>query len=168
MTSFPLAPMSALIRGLTWMLLLLPGVFAWLSSRAPGPVSALLAGVAVLLVGLYAAVWLVFRPSRFEVTRSALRIVWPVRSRDIPRASIRRVRLMDSRSFRQEVGMAFRVGVGGLWGGFGWLWTPRGLYELWVSRQDGLVLVEREGGRPLLLTPADPERFARMFDGAGG
>jgi hypothetical protein len=30
-----------------------------------------------------------------------------------------------------------RIGVGGLWGVFGWLWTRRGLVEVYVSRTDG-------------------------------
>ena len=55
---------------------------------------------------------------------------------------------------------AGRIGVGGLWGGFGWLWTRgRGMVEFYVSRTDGLVIVERRGGRALLFTPQDPEEF---------
>jgi hypothetical protein len=57
-----------------------------------------------------------------------------------------------------------RIGVGGLWGGFGWLWTTRrGLVEFYVSRADGMVLIERRGARPLLITPADPEKLLRAL-----
>lgn len=46
-----------------------------------------------------------------------------------------------------------RIGIGGLWGGFGWLWPGRGLVNFYVSRSDGLVLIERMSARPLLITP---------------
>jgi hypothetical protein len=52
-----------------------------------------------------------------------------------------------------------RVGVGGLWGGFGWLYTSKGLLGLYVSRTDRLVLVRLRTGRPLLVTPEGDERF---------
>jgi hypothetical protein len=68
---------------------------------------------------------------------------------------------MTSREFRDEHGWAMRIGAGGLWGGFGWLWTSRrGLVEFYVSRLDGYVLLERRTGRPLLFTPVEPERVA--------
>jgi hypothetical protein len=54
-----------------------------------------------------------------------------------------------------------RIGAGGLWGGFGWLYTRRGLVDLYVSRTDRFVLVRRRAGRPLLLTP---ERDASFVD----
>ena len=55
------------------------------------------------------------------------------------------------------VGEAF--GRRGLWGGFGWLYTSKGLLGLYVSRTDRVVLVRLRTGRPLLVTPEDDERF---------
>jgi len=52
----------------------------------------------------------------------------------------------------------------GLWGGFGWLWTrKRGVVQIYVSRDDGLVGIERVGGRPWLITPEHPEAFVRAL-----
>jgi hypothetical protein len=42
---------------------------------------------------------------------------------------------------------------------FGWLYTRKGLLDLYVSRTDRLVLVRLRAGRPLLLTPERDEGF---------
>lgn len=61
-----------------------------------------------------------------------------------------------------------RVGVGGLWGGFGWLWTQRqGALEFYISRSTGLVLLERPAGRSLLITPDRPAEFVAIFADTG-
>ena len=54
---------------------------------------------------------------------------------------------------------------GWLWGGFGLLWTRPKTFEMYVSRADGLVIVERDNGRPLLLTPERPGEFVRAVPG---
>jgi hypothetical protein len=57
-----------------------------------------------------------------------------------------------------------RVGAGGIWGGFGWLWTKRqGLVQMYISRTEGFVWIERAGARPWLLTPEQPEEFVRAL-----
>jgi hypothetical protein len=56
-----------------------------------------------------------------------------------------------------------RIGAGGLWGGFGWLYTRKGLLDLYVSRTDRFVLVRLRTGRPLLITPDADERFVAAF-----
>jgi hypothetical protein len=101
----------------------------------------------------------------FEVAADGLRIRFPLRTRAVPAREIAGVRLISGAAFREEFGFAVRIGVGGLWGGFGWLWTAkRGLVELYVSRLDGLVLVERSrGAAPLLLTPTDPEELVEAL-----
>ncbi|MBI3924532.1 MAG: hypothetical protein HY319_03245 [Armatimonadetes bacterium] len=110
---------------------------------------------------LYAAVYLAWRPSRFEISPAELCIRFPIRRRTVPRGSIRTAEPIDSKQFRERFGRAVRVGVGGLWGGFGWLWTSKGWVEFYVSRTDAFVLLEREGMIPLLITPERPEEFAR-------
>ncbi|MFP2927712.1 hypothetical protein ACLESO_21445 [Pyxidicoccus sp. 3LG] len=84
MTSFPLALMSPLILGMTVVILALPALFLFLGWRAGRSVSGVLVGVALFLGVLDAVVWLAWRPGRFEVASSALRLVWTVRSRGIP------------------------------------------------------------------------------------
>jgi Bacterial PH domain len=159
--------MSGLIWALTVPLLALPLLFAVLGAQAPGPAGPALWAIVGLLVLLYLVVWLWARPSRFEVLPEGLVIVWPARRRRIPRADIAGARVLVAGQFRREFGLGARVGVGGLWGGFGWVWTSRrGLLDLYVSRTDGCVLVERRSGRALLITPERPEEFIRTL-GAG-
>jgi hypothetical protein len=156
--------MSGLIWALTVPLLALPLLFAVLGAQAPGPAVPVLWAIVGLLVLLYVVVWLCARPSRFEVHPDGLMIVWPARRRLIRRADIASARVLVPGQFRREFGFGARVGVGGLWGGFGWVWTSRrGLLDLYVSRTDGCVLVERRSGRALLITPERPEEFVRAL-----
>jgi hypothetical protein len=159
---FALAPMSGLVRALTIAVLAIPALFvaAGLATSAP-----ILVTVGVVTALLYVAIWLGGRPTAFEVGEDGLRIRFPWRTRAVPAREIGGVRLISGPAFREEFGFAVRIGVGGLWGGFGWLWTSkRGMVELYVSRQDGFVLVERSrGAAPLLLTPADPEELVEAL-----
>lgn len=156
--------MSALIWALTLPLLALPVVFAVGGLRAVGPGSSLPLVLAGFLVLLYVGVWRYARPRAFEVAGRGLAIVWPARRRLIPRSEIAGARVLVRERCRAELGWGGRIGVGGLWGGFGWAWTSkRGLVDLYVSRTDGLVLVERRAGRPLLLTPERPDDFVRAL-----
>jgi hypothetical protein len=160
--SFRLAPMSGFVRALTAGLFLLPvvfivsGVFKGSPLLAPG----------ILLVVLYLWVWLRFRPSRFVIHPQAIEIVWPLKRRRIARSSIIDLRLLDRTALRALTGRGARVGAGGLWGGFGWLWTERrGIVQMYVSRSDGLVWIERGAERPWLITPEAPEAFLRAAGG---
>jgi Bacterial PH domain len=160
MTSFRLAPMCGLIWGLTLLLLALPVVFLVMAFWGPS----VLEGPALLLAALYVWVWLRFRPNRFVVHPSTLEVIWPLKHREIPRASISGVRLVDRATLRREAGWGLRVGAGGLWGGFGWLWTQRrGIVQMYVSRVDGLVWIERVDDRPWLITPEQPDAFVRAL-----
>lgn len=121
MSAFRIAGMCSTIRALTLCLLLLP---AALLLGALVVHSALLAP-ALLLVGIYAWVWFGFRPTRFVVRPDALEVVWPLRRRLLSRATISQVKIVTAKELKAEVGWGVRVGAGGLWGGFGWLWTQR-------------------------------------------
>jgi len=104
-------------------------------------------------------VWLLWRPSVFEVDATGLRIRWPLRLRAIPARDIAEAVVLSRDAFRREFGWGMRIGAGGLWGGFGWLYTRKGLVGLYMSRTDRVVLVRLRTGRPLLLTPDGDERF---------
>jgi len=158
-TRFPLAPMSADIRALTWIVLALPLALALGATLGRGPARGVLLGVMVFVLLLYASVWLWWRPTEFEVDGTGLRILWPVRSRVVPAREIADAMVLTREAFRREFGWALRIGAGGLWGGFGWLYTSKGLIGLYVSRTDRLVLVRLRTGRPLLVTPEGDERF---------
>jgi hypothetical protein len=163
--AFPLAPMSPLILTLTLGLFLLP--LAFLASAAFVRSSLSIPGL--LLVAVYAWVWLRFRPNRFVVTPDALEVLWPLKRRRIPRRGIAAVRLIDKEELKREIGWGARVGAGGLWGGFGWLWTKRrGIVQMYVSRTDRFVWIERTSDRPWLITPDDPEDFVRALSNRPG
>jgi hypothetical protein len=150
---FAIAPMSRAIRVLTLVVLGIPVLFVALALGLGAPL--LLPGLFVAV--LYLAVWFAARPSAFELGPGELAICFPLWRRRIPRAAIASARLLDGAAARETLGLAVRVGVGGLWGGFGWLWsTRRGWIEMYLSRTDGLVWIERRAGIPLLITPERP------------
>lgn len=159
--AFPLAPMSPLIVVLTAIVLAVPGV---LGVAAVWSGQAALLGVAGAIAGLCVAVWLWARPNRFEVSADGLALVWPLRRRLIPRDRIDTVRLVDRSDLRRELGWGARVGIGGLWGQFGWAWTTRrGWVDTYISRLDGFVWVDLRQGRPLLITPKNPDALERAL-----
>jgi hypothetical protein len=146
--------MSTGIRWLTIVFLLVP---VGLGLAAMMGASRELAVPAAVLAVLIFLTWFAARPTRFEITRDALLVVFPAWTRTIRIGDGLVVRSLDLKQFRDDFGTALRIGVGGLWGGFGWLWTSqRGLIEFYISRTDGFVLVERSQGRPLLITPDNP------------
>lgn len=158
--SFRLARMSPLILTLTLLLLALPPAFlvGALFGRH------LLVAPAVFLIAIYAWVWLRFRPSQLTVHGAGLEVKWPLKRRDIRRESIASVRVVDKQELRREIGWGMRIGAGGLWGGFGWLWTTRrGLVQMYVTRTDRFVWIERADARPWLVTPEQPEEFVRAL-----
>lgn len=115
---------------------------------------------AVLLILIYGWVWTRFRPTAFVVRPDVLEVIWPLKRRPIRRDQISAVRLIDREELRRQVGWGMRVGAGGLWGGFGWLWTSRrGIVQMYVSRLDRFVWIERGNERPWLITPDRPEAF---------
>jgi len=154
--SFGLAPMCTLLRTLTLLLAALPLIFlvaGTMGSRA-------LYLPALLLLLTYAWVWARFRPTAFVVHPDSLEVIWPLKRRRIRRDGSSSVRISDRQRLRQEVGWGMRVGAGGLWGGFGWLWTSqRGIVQLYVSRLDRFVWIERGKERPWLITPERAEAF---------
>ena len=161
---FRLAEMSRSIWILTAALLALP--VGMLGATLLGVADPALLGVAGLLGLLYLGVWLWFRPGHFELSPVALSIVWPMRRRDIALASIESAQIVTSRELRAECGLLLRIGVGGLWGGFGRLWSSKGVHlDFYVSRTAPLVLVRQRRGRHLLITPEQPERFVDALQG---
>jgi hypothetical protein len=153
--------MSRLIRGATIVLFALPLGFVLLPALTNGPVH--MSAVGLFVAAMYAAIWIWWRPGRFDVSPSIVRIVFPGRSREIPTQEVAVCRPLTPGEFRTEFGRAIRIGIGGLWGGFGWLYTTkRGLIDFYVSRTDGFVVLERHHRRSILITPERPERFAEV------
>jgi hypothetical protein len=158
--SFRLAPMSSLIWTVTLVLLAIPAVFVSVAMMG----RQVLAIPAVFVLVIYAWIWLRFRPTRFVIQPDRLEVRWPLKRRDVPRKDIAEVRLIDTGELHSTTGWGVRVGAGGLWGGFGWLWTQRkGIVQMYVSRTDGFVWIERVGDRPWLITPERPEAFVQAL-----
>lgn len=157
---FRLAPMTLDVLVLTILLLLVP-VAILLAMRV---LSLALLVPLVLICILYVWVWLRFRPRAFILDEDGLEVVWPLKHRYIPRDAIRDARLTDRHALRRDLGWGFRVGAGGLWGAFGWLWTRhRGPIQMYVSRSRDLVWIELESERPWLITPERPEELVRLL-----
>ena len=156
MKRFALAPMSPFIRGLTLFMLALPVAFAGTALTG----QSILLAPAIVLVALYAWVWLRFRPTAFVVGPDAIEVHWPLKRRRIARATIKSVQRVDTNALRAMAGPGVRIGVGGLWGAFGWLWTvKRGIVQMYVARTDGYVWIDRGTERAWLITPDDPDGF---------
>jgi hypothetical protein len=153
---FGLAPMCRFILVLTLVVAALPAAFL-----IGGMTGARVLWVpALLLILIYAWVWTRFRPTAFVVHPRAFEVIWPLKRREVSREGITAVRLVGREELRRQVGWGMRVGAGGLWGGFGWLWTSRrGIVQMYFSRLDGFVWIERGGERPWLITPERPEAF---------
>lgn len=157
---FALAPMSSLIRGLTWIFVPMPVFFvvgAFVGGEAVRGVFFFVGGSLTLL---WLAVWTFFRPSGFTVGAEGLTIEFPGRRLHVPSGELATATVLKLAEIRPRYGLAARVGVGGLWGGFGWLWsTERGWVDLYVTRTDRWVVVERKNGKDLLLNPDEAEAF---------
>jgi hypothetical protein len=152
--------MSTGIRLLTLVALLVPVVMLVCAVTVSDMLFIPLAFVSLI----YAWIWLLFRPGFFLIAPDALEVVWPLKRRRIPRAGIRAARLIDTAELKRELGRCVRVGAGGVWGGFGWLWTQhRGIVQMYISRTTGLVWIERGNERPWLITPERPAEFIRKL-----
>jgi hypothetical protein len=158
--TFRLAQMCPVIRAFTLVMLLLPPALAMGAAAGARP----LLIPALFLILIYGWVWTRFRPTRFVVRPDAVKVIWPLRRRELPRDQISAVRLLSPQELKEQTGRGVRVGAGGLWGGFGWLWTARrGVVQMYVSRVDGYVWIERGTERPWLITPERPEAFVRAL-----
>jgi len=158
--TFPLAPMSRDMRTLSLLMLVLPVIF--LAAGALGLAPLLLPGL--LLVVLYLWIWTRFRPTCFVIHPGFIEVVWPLKRREIRRESITDVRIIGCQEMKNEVGFCMRVGAGGLWGGFGWLWTQkRGIVQMYITRTDRFVWIERRNQRPWLISPERPEEFVQAL-----
>src|SRR6476646_5725195 len=103
-TVFRLAPMTKDLAVMTWIALVLPAWLlgaAWLSVGPARPVLMVAVGLTLLI---YVGVWLAGRPTQFEIDEQALRIVWPIRRRVIPRSTVRAARIVTGPEFRSAYG----------------------------------------------------------------
>lgn len=158
--NFKIAPMHGLILVITIIMLALPFVF--LAAAILG--SKFFIVPAIVLLAVYLWIWLRFRPRNFVVQSDSLEVIWPLKLRQISRSNIQQVRTITRTELKNEIGWGLRVGAGGIWGGFGWLWTQkRGIVQMYISRTDAFVWIKCSVGRPWLITPERPEDFVRAL-----
>lgn len=154
--------MAGVYRGLTGLILAVTVllVVAGVAIDVPGLQWAA-AGVALAC----GAVWLFYRPTSFTVTSGTLSITWPARRLSVPLAEITSARIVESPAEAKDLlGPGFRIGVGGLFGTFGLVWSKKmGMLSVYVTRTSDLVLLERRDARPMLLTPVDAEGFVEAL-----
>jgi uncharacterized membrane protein YfcA len=123
-----------------------------------------LGGLALGLLLLYAGVWLWFRPRRFRIDVHGLTLRFPLRSRVIRRDEVLGLERLDRPGAQDRLGWVIRVGVGGLFGVFGLLWSSRvGWLDCYISRTDAFVWIDRGRRRPLLCSVSDPDRFVATW-----
>lgn len=157
MKRYRLAPMKGLLLWVTVVVLPLPLLIGWAgSSSGTG-----LMWVPAIFIGLvYLFVWVYMRPTAFELTPTSLDIVWPVRRQSTPMSAIESVESLSGTEFRKRYGFGYRIGAGGLWGGFGLFKTKTVTFQFYISQMDNYLLIERSNDRPLLITPENPDLFA--------
>jgi cyanate permease len=115
-------------------------------------------------IALTAAIWLYLRPSRYEVDNGGVTIHWHLRRIVVPRADITSVSTIDREVLRRDFGWSARVGVGGVFGTFGLLWTSkRGWMSAYATTTQSWVLIERRDERPILISPERPDDFVRAL-----
>jgi hypothetical protein len=164
-TTFVIAPMDGVMKLSTALILLLLLLLVvglvllgfWLPKLATGWLFGLAVAVAVLSATLVILIRLYSRPKCFTISSEGMRIIWPGRSRKLPRGAFTDMRLITS----TELGsLTRRFGMRGLLGSFGWFTSEyMGNMDAYVTRNDGLVYLRLKNRRPLLLTPSEPKSF---------
>ncbi len=135
--------MAVLTGGLSWWLWVIVAV------------QAIICATVVILAYIYA------RPQCFEITSEGLRIIWPGRTRKLPKGAFTEMRIVT----RTDLGRMTRCfGAGGLFGSFGWFRSEyMGNLDAYITRHDGMVYLRLKNRHPLLLTPEKHEEFLQAI-----
>lgn len=161
---FPLAVMSRGCAICTWVLIGLGVIAAGVGAWGLGTHRFALAVLPLIVWAVFGLVWVAFRPRAFAIVPETLWIHWPVRSKQFTTRLITNVRPLK----REELGRVLRLcGAGGLWGLFGLCWSKRlGTFDAYLSRSDGMVMIEFSHRRPLVISPERPEKFMAALKNA--
>jgi hypothetical protein len=155
--SFQAAPMAAVFVVLSGLVLAIPIIFTVIGLGDPR-LRVVFLGTAVMVAAAALGVWVFYKPKRFLVDDAVLTIEFPMRTIEISRTEITSARVLSRDRFRETLGFALRVGIGGLFGVFGYLWSNKlGWVTIYATSTDDWVLIERRGSGPLILTPKDAE-----------
>ncbi len=111
----------------------------------------------VLLAPLVPLLGWAWSPKGVELSGGELRVIrraW--RGAGYPLAEVTSVTVLPPRWL---LGAVRTFGNGGLFGYYGWFWRKGGAFRLFATRRDRLVEVV-VGGRRVVVSPDEPERFA--------
>ena len=157
----PMAPLYVLSTGIT---LAIPVIWAIMIFTVGQGIWRISLVVVASFIALCAVIWLYLRPSRYEVDDGGVTIHWHLRRLVVPRAEITSVSTIDRQVLRRDFGWSARVGVGGVFGTFGLLWTSkRGWMSAYATTTTGWGLIERRDARPILISPERADDFVRAF-----
>lgn len=155
----PMAPLYVLSTGIT---LAIPVIWAIMMVTVGQGIWRISLPVIASFVVLCAVIWLYLRPSSYEVDEGGVTIRWHLRRLVVPRSQISSVSTIDREVLRRDFGWSARVGVGGVFGTFGLLWTSkRGWMSAYATTTASWVLIERRNERPILISPELPDEFVR-------
>ena len=102
-----------------------------------------------------------FRPAGYVVTADEVIISRPLWDVHIKRADIRRVAALPARDLSASIRL---FGVGGLFGYYGkYTNSALGRTTWYATRRDTPVLVETADNKKFILTPNDPNSFAKAL-----
>lgn len=155
--------MAAVFVVLSGLVLAIPVIFTVIGLGDPR-LRVIFLGSAVMVAVAALGVWVFYKPTRVVVDDDELEIQFPMRTIAVSRAEISGARVLARSQFRETLGFALRVGVGGLFGVFGFLWSNKlGWVTIYVTSTDNWVLIQRRGAGPLILTPKDADGLVRAL-----
>lgn len=102
-------------------------------------------------------------PRRFEADAGTFDVlsVWGRRSI----GDVTRARRCDAKEMRERYGWPIPIGRDGWWSAVRRLAVESHPVEFYTTRDDGLVLIEREGGNAIVVTPDDPDGLVAVLNG---
>ncbi len=128
------------------------------SGRAGAAVGA--AGIVLVVTAVVTLVisW-ALAPRGYRVSPEGLEIL-----RNVGAVRVARERLVSADRVELTPGQLLKglrlFGAGGVFGTFGWFWQANlGVFRAYVTRSDRLVRVGLLNGRPIVLSPDDPDGF---------
>jgi hypothetical protein len=149
--------MAAVFVVLSGLVLAIPIIFAVIGLGDPG-LRLVFLGTAVMITVAAFGVWVFYKPTGFLVDDAALTIQFPMRRIEVSRTDITSARVLTRDQFQGTLGFALRVGVGGLFGVFGYLWSNKlGWVTIYATSTDNWVFIERRGTGPMILSPKDAD-----------
>ncbi len=171
-TIFDLASMDGAMKFSTVFKLLVFFILAagiavlgvWLPFLPTGWMIAVAAFIAASVIVLVTLVHLYSRPKYFVISPDGMLIVWPGRSRKLPKTAFADMKLV---TYTDLGPLKRRFGVGGLLGCFGWFTSEyMGNVDAYITRHSGLVYIRLKNRRPLLLTPVEAKTFLETLQAA--